>query len=560
MPAERLRVVLLWHMHQPMYREPVAGRYLVPWTYLHGIKDYSDMAAHLESQPGAAAVVNFSPTLLEQLDDYGTQLEEFLAGRGNLHDPLLAALGETALPADAEARRALVEACLKLQRHRMVEPFEPFRLLAEMADWTLARPGAAEYVDTQFLADLLVWYHLAWLGETVRRGEPRVIDLMRKGRGFTPEDRRQLLAVIRDVLRGIVPRYRALAEASRIELSLNPYAHPILPLLLDFKAAREVHADLPLPASDRYPHGAARAHWHLEQGKQLFREEFGAPPTGCWPSEGAVSTAAVAQLGQSDLRWAATGQRVLLNSLGTDAAPSDAMHRAYRLEGSGVTLFFRDDELSDLLGFRYKDWHADDAVADLVNRLAAIAETDAEPGRVVTIALDGENAWEHYPNNGYFFLSALYRVLSQDARFELTTFSRCLDDPRVTVRPLPQLKAGSWVYGDLTTWIGHPDKNRAWDMLVDASDACREALASKRFDADAVARIERQLAVCEGSDWFWWPGDYNPEAAVAQFEQLYRLQLQGLYDLIGAAPPDYLGTPFSRGNAEAQDGVMRPGS
>jgi alpha-amylase/alpha-mannosidase (GH57 family) len=557
MPAERLRVVLLWHMHQPQYREPLGGEYLAPWTYLHGIKDYSDMAAHLENQPGAAAVVNFSPALLEQLEDYRTQLEGFLAGRGGLRDPLLAALGEAALPVDAAARRALTRSCLMLQRQRMVEPFPPFRLLVEMAEWVLARPAAAEYVDAQLLADLLVWYHLAWLGETVRRGDPRAIELMEKARGYTPDDRRKLLTLIHDALQGIVPRYRALADDSRIELSMNPYAHPILPLLLDFKSAREVHAELPLPAADRYPDGAVRARWHLEHGKQVFQESFDRMPTGCWPSEGAVSTAAVSLLGENGLRWAATGQRVLLNSLGVESAPSDAIHRPYRLDDSEVTLFFRDDELSDLIGFRYKDWHADDAVADLVTRLAEIAEMEAQPGRVVTIALDGENAWEHYPNNGYFLLPALYRALSQDARFELTTFERCMDGAAVP-RRLPRLTAGSWVYGDLTTWIGHSDKNRAWDMLVDAANACRAALGSKRFDAASIERIERQLAVCEGSDWFWWPGDYNPEAAVTQFEQLYRLQLSGLYHLIGQAPPDYLGTPFSHGKAEAHGGVMRP--
>src|SRR6185312_1468849 len=447
-----------------------------------------------------------------------------------------------------------------LQRQRMVEPFEPFRLLVEMADWMLARPGAAGYIDTQFLADLLVWYHMAWLGETVRRGEPRVVNLMHKARGYTPDDRRRLLTVIHGVLKDIVPRYGALARGSRIELSLNAYAHPILPLLLDFNAAREAQPDLPLPASDRYPDGEVRARWHIEQGKQVFQAAFGVPPIGCWPSEGAVSDAAVSLLSQNGLRWAATGQGVLHHSLDVESASSDVLHRAYRLEGSDLALFFRDDELSDLVGFRYKDWHADDAVADLVNRLAGIAEAQAEPGRVVTIALDGENAWEHYPNNGYFFLSALYRALSHDARFELTTFGRCLEDSAVKVRSLPRLTAGSWVYGDLTTWIGSPDKNRAWDMLVDAKNACQEALDARRFDAQQRARVERQLGVCEGSDWFWWPGDYNPEAVVAQFEHLYRLQLQGLYELIGTTPPGYLDTPFSHGKAEAQGGAMRPGN
>jgi alpha-amylase/alpha-mannosidase (GH57 family) len=558
MPAERLRVVLLWHMHQPLYREPLCNEYLAPWAYLHGLKDYSDMAAHLENQPGAAAVVNFSPVLLDQLADYCAQLEDFLSGRGSLRDPLLAALGEESLPTDPETRRDLTRACLRLQRERMVDPFPAFKTLADMADWVLARPEAAGYIDGQHLIDLLVWYHLAWLGETVRRGESRAIDLMDKAHGYTPEDRRKLMELIQDVLEAIVPRYRSLAADSRIELSMNPYAHPILPLLLDFGSAREAHPDLPLPAADRYPDGESRAHWHLERGKEIFRKSFGVTPVGCWPSEGAVSAPAISLLVQSSLRWAATGQQVLLNSLKADSAPSDSVHRAYRLGGSDTVLFFRDDELSDLIGFRYKDWHADDAVADLVTRLAAIAALDAEPGRVVTIALDGENAWEHYPNNGYFFLSALYRTLSQDARFDLTTFDRCLGDPAVRVRPLPHLTAGSWVFGDLTTWMGHPDKNRAWDMLVDAGNACREALASKRFSQADVARIENQLAVCEGSDWFWWPGDYNPEADVIQFERLYRLQLTGLYRLIGQAPPDYLETPFSHGNTQAQGGVMRP--
>jgi alpha-amylase/alpha-mannosidase (GH57 family) len=545
-------------MHQPVYREPIGGEYLVPWTYLHGLKDYSDMVAHLENQPGAAAVVNFSPVLLEQLEDYCRQLGGFLAGSNGLRDPLLAALGEEALPADPEARRELMRACHRLQRQRMVDPFPPFRILIDMADWVLARPEAAGYIDAQHLIDLLVWYHLAWLGETVRRSEPYAIDLMKKERGYTPDDRRKLLGLIHKVLSGIVPRYRVLADDSRVELSMTPYAHPILPLLLDFNAAREVHADLRLPAAECYPDGAARARWHLERGKEVFHASFGIRPTGCWPSEGAVSTAAISLLAENSLRWAASGQQVLLNSLEAASAPSDALHRAYRLEGSDVALFFRDDELSDLIGFSYKDWHADDAVADLVNRLAAIAALDAEPGRVVTIALDGENAWEHYPNNGYFFLSALYRALSHDARFDLTTFGRCLNDEGVHIRSLPRLVAGSWVFGDLNTWIGHPDKNRAWDMLVDASNACREALKSRRFGKADAARIEDQLAVCEGSDWFWWPGDYNSEADVIQFERLYRQQLTGLYQLIGQTPPDYLETPFSHGNTQAQGGVMRP--
>lgn len=555
----RLRVVLFWHMHQPEYREPLSGRFLAPWSYLHALKDYTDMAAHLEHEPGAAAVVNFSPVLLDQLEDYSAELHGFFSGSGALRDPLLAALAQPALPVAEEERRSLTQACLQLQRQRMLDRFPPYRKLAEMADWVLARPELSHYVDPRLTGDLLVWYHLAWLGETLR-DDVRAVRLVEKQQSYGADDRRMLLELIRDALADLPQRYRALAGQGRVELSMNPYAHPILPLLLDFNSAREARPQLTLPGATAYPGGEERARWHLKHGQAVHARNYGKAPEGCWPSEGALSAATVALLEEAGFRWTASGQRVLLHSLGLDGAPSEAAHRIYRLGERRVGLFFRDDELSDLIGFQYKDWHADDAVGDLIARLAAIyIEPGAGPGRVVTIALDGENAWEHYPQNGYHFLKALYRALSQDPRFLLTTFSGCLDDPAVPVRPLSRLVAGSWVYGDLTTWIGHPDKNRAWDMLADARRRCIAALDSGRFDATERARLELQLAVCEGSDWFWWPGDYNPADAVSRFEHLFRTQLAGLYHILGEPPPDYLGVPFSHGGAEAHGGAMRPG-
>jgi len=556
----RLRVVLCWHMHQPEYRDPLGGKYLAPWSYLHALKDYTDMAAHLENEPGAAAVVNFSPILLDQLADYRAQLDGFFSGVSGLRDPLLDALAQPALPVTEDAQRSLLHACLGLQRQRMVDRFTAFRRLAEMADWVLAHPDLSHYVDPRLTGDLLVWYHLAWLGETVRRADARVTRLMGKERSYSADDRRELLGLIRELIADLPRRYQALAAEGRVELSMNSYAHPIMPLLLDFNSAREARPDLPLPASGAYPGGEERVQWHLERGRAVYAQCFGRLPEGCWPAEGALSAATLGLLDRAGFRWTASGLGVLLHSLGIDAAPSETAHRVYRTGNARVALFFRDDELSDLIGFQYKDWHADDAVADLVNRLVAIAsEPQAGAGRVVTIALDGENAWEHYPENGYHFLTALYRVLSRDPRFNLTTFKRCVDDPAVPVVPLPRLVAGSWVFGDLTTWMGHPDKNRAWDMLVEARRHYLDALASSRFEEKERVRLERQLAVCEGSDWFWWPGEYNPEASVSQFEHLFRIQLAGLYHMLGQPPPDYLGMPFSHGGTETHGGVMRPG-
>ncbi len=563
MSAEpRLKVVLCWHMHQPQYRDLVGGHYHLPWTYLHGIKDYIDMASHLESVPGARAVVNFAPLLLEQLGDYAHQIDGFLRNSEPIRDPLLAALAQAALPEDVDERRLLVKACLRANTERMIARFPAFQRLAKVAELFLLDGALAPYVADQFLADMLVWYHLAWLGETVRRSDLRVRRLMEKGALYTLHERRELVGIVGELLADIVPRYRKLAASGRIELSTTPYAHPIVPLLLDLGCTREAMPQAPLPLLDHYPGGDERARWHIERGLALFEQNFGFRPRGCWPSEGAVSEAAVRLLSQAGCQWVATGESVLRHSLARlghadHEFKSAWLYHPYRLDGSTTACFFRDDSLSDRIGFTYATWHADDAVANLVDELERIAEAcRRHQDRLVPIILDGENAWEHYPENGYYFLRALYQRLAEHPRIELTTFSDYLRD--YGPKPLGALVAGSWVYGTLSTWIGDQDKNRGWDMLGDAKrafDAAAPGLSGER-----LRNAEEQLAVCEGSDWFWWLGDYNPQSTVSDFERLYRQHLSNLYQLIGVEPPEYLAHVFARGSgAPAMGGTMRPG-
>ncbi len=563
MSAEpRLKVVLCWHMHQPQYRDLVSGDYQLPWTYLHAVKDYVDMAAHLEAVPAARAVVNFAPILLEQIDDYAQQVHGFLREGVAIRDPLLAALVQPTLPATVEQRVTLVRTCLRANEERVIARFAPYRRLADLAAHVLEHPDAMGYVRDQFLVDLMVWYHLAWLGETVRRQDGRVRRLLDKAQGFTLHDRRLLLEVIADQLGGVIARYRALAENGRVELSTTPYSHPILPLLLDFASAREAMTDARLPADDRYPGGEVRARAHIQRGIETFQRHFGFKPTGCWPAEGGVSAAALRLLEEAGFRWTASGESVLRNSLKKGGGETPVCrHRPWQVPQGQIATFFRDDGLSDLIGFTYAGWHADDAVANLVHHLENIARScAAEPNTVVSIILDGENAWEYYPENGYYFLSTLYQRLSAHARIELTTFADCL---KAGLQPseLPALVAGSWVYGTFSTWIGDRDKNRGWNMLVDAKRAYDEALAAGELDAPRRrALAEEQLAVCEASDWFWWFGDYNPASAVSDFERLYRRHLTNLYQLLGREPLDYLAVPLSHGKgAPAHGGVMRPG-
>ncbi|HEY1899597.1 MAG TPA: glycoside hydrolase family 57 protein [Steroidobacteraceae bacterium] len=557
----RLPVVLLWHMHQPQYRDALTGRYVLPWTYLHAIKDYTDMAAHLEDNPAARAVMNFSAVLLDQLDELSQRVHQHLGTGAALPDPVLGLLGPDPVPTEPALRLALLAACLRAHRKNLVERFPPFLALVNSAQPYASLEHISGASDA-LIHDLATWYHLAWMGETVRRTDARVAALGTQVSGFTAAQRRELLEVIGELLAGIIPRYRRLHEAGQCELSVTPYSHPLLPLLFDFAAARESVPDSPLPQHPRYPGGAERAQWQVAESVRTFEKYFGVRPAGCWPAEGAINDATLQLLDAQGFNWAASSASVLRRALAAshlnpDAA--DSYNRPYHLAGTRLNCFFREEELSDRIGFTYSSWRGDDAANNLVHDLAGMAQasTTAGPGRAVLIALDGENAWEYYPFNGYWFLQALYAGLAAHPQLELMTLSQCLSRGMQPV-PLQHVPAGSWVQGTLATWMGDAAKNRGWDLLCEAKRTFDEVLAAGTLDEVARQSATRQLALCESSDWFWWFGDYNPAEAVSQFDQLYRRQLLNLYQLLGRAAPAALSRPISQGSGDRENGgVMR---
>ncbi|MCC7547871.1 MAG: hypothetical protein IT532_08900 [Burkholderiales bacterium] len=555
---EPLQLILLWHMHQPDFRDHDSGEFKQPWVYLHALKDYSDMAAHLEAQPRVKAVVNLVPILLDQLDDYTDQF-----ATAQLRDPLLRLLVHEDLDRIGdEERKLLLDQCFRSNHSKMVEPFAPYKRLRDLYEFLSAQGAEAGcYLSGQYLADLVTWYHLSWTGETLRRERELLVQLMTQGANFTLAQRRALYELVAQVVSGTVERYRRLAQSGQVELSTTPYFHPIGPLLLEFDSAREAMPDAPFPHADAYPGGRSRLAWHVREAQTSHARRFGAPAAGMWPAEGAVSLPFCELLADQGVSWAASGEAVLLNSLrksGMPAGPREhALYRPYRI-GTGarpITCFFRDDRLSDLIGFEYKDWHGSDAAADFVRQLEAIrAAAPAGESPVVSVMLDGENAWEFYPYNGYYFLRSLYDALASHLSIETVHCAQAAADPRHAsdANRLPEMVTGSWVFGNLSTWIGSADKNRAWELLVSAKHSYDLVLASGRLDAREAAAAARQLAACEGSDWFWWFGDYNPAESVRSFDRLYRAYLANLYRLLKLVPPAQLDEPISLGALHAQ--------
>ncbi len=569
----KLYLNLYWHMHQPDYRDLATNEYVLPWTYLHAIKDYSDMAYHLEINPAARVSFNFVPILLEQLEDYTQQFKQ-----NTLRDPLLALLIKEDLEnISIDQCHLIVQSCFKSHHEKMLSPFPHYQRLLQL--YQLVEPMMTNdqfhYLSAHYKADLLVWYHLAWCGESLRRTSPVVQALMAKGALFTNEERQQLFVVIAETITNLIPRYKALMDRKQIEISTTPYYHPILPLLLDFKSTLDAMPDAPLPESPKYLGGQSRAVAHVLSAKKAHQHYFGTEPRGMWPAEGAVSHAALSLMAEHGMEWAATGQGVLANSLVKShlsvANKDEYLYQPYHVTNGehDILCFFRDDQLSDKIGFEYAKVHSSDAVSDFIRTLEGIQQANtSKQSKVVSVILDGENAWEYFPYNGYYFLSELYAALAKHPDIKMTTFSDIVDlykaddaqSRGLSAPVLPQVAAGSWVYGTFSTWIGSKDKNLAWDLLCAAKKTYDTVLAKHTLNAEQLAACERQLAICEGSDWFWWFGDYNSSDSVASFDQLYRRNLINLYNLLGQPVPDVLHKTISAGGGNADNaGTMRRG-
>lgn len=530
-----MRLALIWHLHQPYYAAPGRERFELPWVRLHAAKSYLDMAAVLEAHPTVRCVANFSGALLEQLHSYVEGGWRDAYWELTLRDP--ASL-------EPEERRVIERRFFSLAHGTVLARFPRYReLLARRGDDQRHRLNDDE------LRDLQVLFNLGWCGFTLRDELPALRDLEARGSGFTDADKAVVLDAHVHALRAIARRWMALRQRGQIEIAVSPHYHPIMPLLCDSDVARAGLPDAPLPTRFHHPEDA-RA--QLARALDTAAVLFGERPRGVWPSEGSVSEQVVAIAAEQGIAWLASDEEVLQRSRRhIDAPPARPHLRAWRLRTGGPALFFRDRTLSDLVGFRYSQSPADLAAADFVHRLEHLVGADADA--LATVILDGENAWEHYPDDGRAFLHAFYAALHA-SRVETVTPSGFLaEGGPVGASPqnlgtIAALHPGSWIDANFRIWIGSPVKNRAWELLT----AARAAVAAAGPNATSAAR--EALFRAEGSDWFWWFGDDFHADEKDLFDRLFRQNLMAAYHAAGLEAPEELAWPV------AADGVRARGT
>jgi alpha-amylase/alpha-mannosidase (GH57 family) len=531
-------------MHQPSYRDPVHGAFVLPWVRLHALRDYLGMVRLLDATPRVHATFNLVPSLLDQVAAYARDE----AAEGELRVGLAPAARLT------PDERVFALRTLFLMSDLLLAPWPRLRALRERrgvhAGESELHRAAAAFTDQDF-RDLQVLSKLAWFDLDWLEHDPVVRSLAGKGQGYDEDDKRRLRERELALLRAILPAYRDAAERGRIEIATSPYYHPILPLLADTDAHREAHPHAPLPRRFRHPEDALD---QITRARARHAELFGRRPDGLWPSEGSVSDEVVELAARAGVRWLASDEGVLARSLGVslERQGDDGVGRqdllyvpwVRRTAAGDVRMLFRDRTLSDLIGFVYSRWDPLAAAADLLERIRAVGRRWAAarlPGvPLVPIILDGENAWEHFRDGGRVFLAALYRGLHDDPALEALTVAEAL--ARTPARELPRVFAGSWIDADFSVWIGHADDRRAWNALGDA----REALASARdgLPADAIARAWEAYRAAAGSDWCWWYGDDRSSLNDADFDRLFRRHLEVVYRSLELEPPADLQRTF----------------
>ncbi|MBE7467021.1 MAG: alpha-amylase/alpha-mannosidase [Planctomycetes bacterium] len=540
-------LAILWHQHQPYYKDQQTGEMALPWVRLHGIKDYYGMAKLIAQHPGLKCSINLVPSMLVQVLDY---VENGATD---------AFLRRTECPADAlggEDVQFLLDHFFMAQWDRMVRPYPRYGELLERRRFG-RRPAfrATEDFSVQDLRDLQVWFNLTWFHPLCFEEYPELQALREKGKEFSEDDKQALLKVQRLVLAQVVPLHRQLAERGQVELTTTPFYHPILPLLLNMECSKEAMPRTPMPQGHRALPEDAEAHVH--KAVEFHKRILGEAPVGMWPAEGSVCPEIVPLLAKHGIRWIATDEEILSASLSTGLRGGfgrlerpDLLYRPWRVEVNGASLnaVFRDHHLSDLVGFQYQSWDGDAAAQDFIARIQRGGEgRPAADETLVGVILDGENCWEHYPEQGVRFLRSLYGRL-QDANGGVQPVRvRDFLDAKPPTHRLGRLFSGSWINHDFYIWIGHTDDRKAWEYVFRVrEDLVRETQRRNvPLDQDKhLAQAWEQLYIAEGSDWFWWYGDDHTSGMDDLFDRLFRDHLRGVYACLGQKAPLFLDNPI----------------
>lgn len=552
---QRTTLAILWHMHQPYYRDMVTGESTMPWARLHGIHSYYDMLRLYEKFPKINGTINFVPSLIEQLLAY---IED---GKSDTF------LEHTLIPAEQLTplqKTFLLRYFFMANPERKIFPYPAYRKLYERRGVDFAHidfQQAIRFFSTQDYLDIQVLYNLTWFGFAAREEIPEIDELLLRGSHFTEDNKKFVIDTQMRIIKNLLDAIRRASVSQNVEICTTPYYHPIFPLLLDTNFALRCMPRTALPAPMKLQ---GVAEHQLLNGLDKMERWTGRRPQGMWPAEGSVCPEMIPILANAGIKWIASDDRVLARSLArADQGTSHHQHFMAAFDGSEVGIVFRDHGISDLLSFTYSKMPAKMAIDDFLTILKRIdADSTKREEKLVTVILDGENAWEFYPESGKEFLTGLFATLEKE-NIPTTTIGSYFQK-KTPAATIDKLYTASWIDANFRIWIGKPQKNQAWGYIKRVFDELGSDFTPEKREQNHEAQIayESFCAAC-GSDWFWWFDDDFNSAFKADFDRLFRQHLKNAYMILGRDVPLFLFEPifkFTEGDGKMAEpaGFMTP--
>lgn len=536
--TKKLSIAFYWHMHQPVYQLSPDGDYLMAWVRLHAVKDYLDMITILDNYKDIKVNVNIVPVLLDALIDYGER------GAHDLHSRLTVTPVEELNPEDKEF---ILNNFFDANYKTMIYPYPQYNKLFQKRQ-SMSELDISAFSDEEY-SDLMALFNLVWFDPSYKQEYPELRKLFKKGKRYTLKDRQKIIELQREIIRRIIPEYRKYVAEGKVEVTTSPYYHPILPILLDIKSIKISNSE-GLPSDLKME---LDAKMQTVSALDRVEELIGKRPRGMWPSEHCVSPKELDLFKSVGLDWTISDEGILANSINFEFVRDfkGYLEEPYHLlktyeYKNGLKIIFRNSMISNLIGFEYPNYDSELAAKDLYERIKVMQSkllASPDDSHLLTIAMDGENCWENYPDDGIVFLRTLYKLIDDDDSLETVLISDYLDKEKFP-KPLNKIKSGSWINRNFKLWIDEPVKNLAWQYLKNVRDDFSNFVKENPMHPN-IELARKELFICEGSDWFWWYGEPNDSGRDNIFDYLFREHLKNIYTYLDLEYPEYLDLPLS---------------
>ncbi len=593
---------LIWHQHQPLYLDPALDQLQAPWVRTHATKDYYDMTAIIQKYPSLHYTVNFSSSLLLQLQKYYVErLQPFVDTKKNTVDTkkfFAQWEGKTDPWIDIALKSQFTERDKEFLLYKAWNAFSTAEIqMARFPEYQelKKRNLKKENFTEEELRKIIFYFYLVhfdpdFLHQPITLIDGSVVDItdlvIQKQDGkyellpkhITEKHCNRIIAETYKICANIIPLHKKLfynhkTHRGQVEIITTPFYHPILPLLYNSDEAKICQPHDPMPHQFFYPQDA---HAQVAMASNYYKKIFGKYPIGMWPAEGSVSHDVVKIFTENNIEWIATDEKILHRS-----TPHNSKKiYPYKIEEKNLAIVFRDTEFSDKIGFTYQHYEGKNAAEDFIENLRKYIPQQENEERLLTVILDGENAWEHYKydNDGKEFLHHLYTQLSElheTGEIRTVTMSEYIyGNPKrkISAHPISSMKKldwlypGSWINANFDTWIGEREENSAWNYLLIA----RQDLENSGIPSPNPKHLKpipntkkwyayktwESMYAAEGSDWFWWYGtDQQGPSGDTPFDEAFITYLNNIYKfgkLAGGKFPEREFQPIAKNSVMRQ--------